>query len=333
MRRTLRFATLAMTFAMASGGAPTFAAQVLTPVRANVDISSTPVTLPAGAVLSFQVEYQVDALQTKDEAGLGLRVEYDSNLFEVINPATAVSSLVTRCLIARPSDQPAGDTARQVVFIWADTALYSVPAVGWPGTASPTGTPSVHGCLNPAGVAKGTAAITNFPVALFRIDFRSKPSFSSGTSAISLITAGNVSHAAWGNVDSKKTIVVNGMAALVASLDVDASVTSTKYDALTDGLLVLRYLFGLTGSPLINGALGGTATRSEPSEVKAYLDDNRVLLDVDGDGTADALTDGLLVIRYLLGLRGAALITSVVSPLASRKSAQELEAYLQSIMP
>src|SRR5206468_2260567 len=34
-------------------------------------------------------------------------------------------------------------------------------------------------------------------------------------------------------------------------------------DALTDGLVVLRYLFGLTGAPFMSNALGGTATRAD----------------------------------------------------------------------
>ena len=56
------------------------------------------------------------------------------------------------------------------------------------------------------------------------------------------------------------------------SLDVDGSLTATKYDALTDGLLTPRYLFGLTGTSLTAGALGGTATRTDPAVIKAYLD-------------------------------------------------------------
>ena len=55
-------------------------------------------------------------------------------------------------------------------------------------------------------------------------------------------------------------------------------------------------------------------------------------LDIDGNGTADALTDGLLVIRYLFGLRGASLIAGVVGPLATRTMA-EIEAYTQSLLP
>ena len=37
------------------------------------------------------------------------------------------------------------------------------------------------------------------------------------------------------------------------TLDIDRSITQTKYDALTDGVLVVRYLFGLTGDALVSG--------------------------------------------------------------------------------
>ena len=36
-------------------------------------------------------------------------------------------------------------------------------------------------------------------------------------------------------------------------------------------------------------------------------------LDIDGNATVDALTDGVLVVRYLFGLRGAALIANAVA--------------------
>jgi hypothetical protein len=116
-------------------------------------------------------------------------------------------------------------------------------------------------------------------------------------------------------------------------LDIDASSTATKYDALTDGLLIIRYLFGLTGTSLTTGAVGATATRTDPVAIKAYLDSIRPALDIDGNGTADALTDGLLVIRYLFGLRGDALIAGAVEPLATRKTASDIAAYLQTLVP
>ena len=51
------------------------------------------------------------------------------------------------------------------------------------------------------------------------------------------------------------------------------------------------------------------------------------VLDVDGNGQVDALTDGVLTLRYLLGLRGAALVAGATGGCASRDTAA-IEAYL-----
>ena len=117
------------------------------------------------------------------------------------------------------------------------------------------------------------------------------------------------------------------------TLDVDLSITASKYDALTDGLMVLRYLVGLSGSSLTSGALGGTATRTDPVAVKAYLDGIRTALDIDDNGASEPLTDGLLILRYLFGLRGSALIADAVDPLGKRTTAEAIETYIQSLMP
>ena len=57
------------------------------------------------------------------------------------------------------------------------------------------------------------------------------------------------------------------------------------------------------------------------------------VLDIDGNGAVDALTDGLLVLRYLFGLTGNSLIAGVVAEDATRTTAEEIEAYLASLMP
>jgi hypothetical protein len=44
-----------------------------------------------------------------------------------------------------------------------------------------------------------------------------------------------------------------------------------EYDALTDGLVTLRYLFGLEGDTLINGVVAGDATRVSAEEIEAHL--------------------------------------------------------------
>ena len=117
------------------------------------------------------------------------------------------------------------------------------------------------------------------------------------------------------------------------SIDVDLSAPDSKYDALTDGLLLLRYMFGLSGAALTSGALGDSATRSEPVAVKNHLDTIRSSLDIDGNGTVDAFTDGLLVLRYMVGLRGDPLISGALGPGATNNTASAIETYIQSLMP
>ena len=54
---------------------------------------------------------------------------------------------------------------------------------------------------------------------------------------------------------------------------------------------------------------------------------------IDGNGRADALTDGLIILRYLFGLRGDVLINGVVAPDASITSADGVGAKVESLMP
>ena len=116
------------------------------------------------------------------------------------------------------------------------------------------------------------------------------------------------------------------------TLNIDAS-TTPKYDALTDGLIAIRYMLGRTGPELTDNALGSTATRTDPVAIKAYFDGMNLQLDIDGDGTVDAMSDGLLILRYLFGLRGDALISGAFTVGAPRNTAALIEAYLQTLVP
>ncbi|HQR12188.1 MAG TPA: hypothetical protein PLW68_12765, partial [Casimicrobiaceae bacterium] len=111
------------------------------------------------------------------------------------------------------------------------------------------------------------------------------------------------------------------------TLDIDATNTC---DALTDGLLVIRHLFGLTGSSLTNGAVAPVPGRNDV-EIANYLRDINPALDVDGDGRADALTDGLLIYRYLSGVRGPGLIAGAVGADATRKLSGDIEPWIASL--
>jgi len=114
------------------------------------------------------------------------------------------------------------------------------------------------------------------------------------------------------------------------SLDIDGN---ENYDALTDGLLLLRGMFGLDGSALVTGTIASDATYTESVDIESRIATLGDLADIDGNGEIDALTDGLLTLRYLFGLEGDTLIAGVVASDATRKTAPDIEAHLQTLMP
>jgi hypothetical protein len=54
-------------------------------------------------------------------------------------------------------------------------------------------------------------------------------------------------------------------------------------------------------------------------------------LDIDGDGTNTAVTDGVLAIRWLFGFRGSTLIDDAIGTACTRCDAPSIEAYLAEI--
>ena len=92
---------------------------------------------------------------------------------------------------------------------------------------------------------------------------------------------------------------------------------SGEIGALTDGLLIVRYLFGFSGSVLVENALSNEA-RMSADEIERFLLQARPMLDIDGDASPGALTDGLLIIRFLFGFRGQTLFENAVSEGATR---------------
>jgi len=114
------------------------------------------------------------------------------------------------------------------------------------------------------------------------------------------------------------------------SLDIDGN---GQYDALTDGLLLLRGMFGLDGSALITGTIASDAAFTESVDIESRIATLGDLADIDGNGQIDALTDGLLTLRYLFGLEGDTLIAGVVASDATRTTAVDIEAHLKTLMP
>ena len=115
-------------------------------------------------------------------------------------------------------------------------------------------------------------------------------------------------------------------------------------DALTDGLLLLRSLFGLSGDGITNGAMADDAARTA-EEVQEYLEWVKAhpeselfrAFDLDNSGNLDALTDGLILLRSGFGLKvDAAVEGAITSPeneegvAVPTATAQEIAANLEN---
>jgi hypothetical protein len=135
----------------------------------------------------------------------------------------------------------------------------------------------------------------------------------------------NVSDAAGNSaIPVLRRVMVGGI------IDIDGN---GQYDALTDGLLLLRSMFGIDGNALVSGTIASNASITSSQDILIEIDRLGMLLDVDGNGQIDALTDGLLILRYLFGLEGDTLIAGVVAQDATRATSVEIQAHLAGLTP
>ena len=135
------------------------------------------------------------------------------------------------------------------------------------------------------------------------------------------------------------TVQINGAATVSATfalsaignriLDIDAS---AAYLPESDGILILRYILGMRGTALTGGVVGAGAGRTSDPQMSTYLLDILPLLDVDGNGKVDALTDGVMIMRKLLGQTGAAITANALGTGATRNTS-DIEAYIQTLKP
>jgi len=197
-----------------------------------------------------------------------------------------------------------------------------------------TTTPTFSGF--PSGVTSGTYTQT--------FDMQASGSYNAAfitanggttSSAFAALLAGMAAGKAYFNIHSSTFGggEIRGFLERVPTLDVDNSFTATRYHALTDGLLLIRYMQGLSGPALTAGLSVSGAGRSDATSIKAYMDAYRMSFDIDNNTNVDAATDGILIVRYLLGLRGNALIQGAVAPGAPRSTAVDIEAYLSELTP
>ena len=113
------------------------------------------------------------------------------------------------------------------------------------------------------------------------------------------------------------------------ALDIDGN---GETDALTDGLLTLRHMFGLRGDTLVAGVVASDAKYFMPDDIEERINNLGDRLDIDGNGEVDALTDGLLILRYLFGILGEELTSGVVSSDAQRSQSNQINSYISDLI-
>lgn len=291
-----------------------FAVQTVTPYTlASGGTAITAATVAAGTTLTFFGRYEIDAGSTGNEAGLGLKLKYDKTRFSNV----VVDQVYTKCMIASPDQQETVPATSQVVFGWIDTSVRrtsTVPngVVGWPATADPAAPGATDGCLNPGGIVT-TQTGTAPPLALFRVQMTTVPGFTSGTTNVDLQSDGNYSYAGTTPGFTNKQVVITASAAPACNLDVDGSTTR---QALVDGVLIVRNMLGVSGAAYTSGiTFPGGATRTTETAIKNFILTNNY--DIDGSGTQQALVDGVILVRLMLGVPDGSLLGGVTLPPAA----------------
>ncbi|MDC0173000.1 S8 family serine peptidase [Gammaproteobacteria bacterium] len=228
--------------------------------------------------------------------GLGIRVHYNSRLIDTF----ALKNLLLVDLIAAES-------------------------VAMPDSSDYDNDPSTDSYLTIAWAAQsGSSWPGAVPIKLFDIDFTFSDQVTSFDKVHIRVSASST-HPGYGfsSPPLKSTVSVD-------SLDIDGNGDA---DALSDGLLILRSMFGLTDGPLIQSAVSIDALYTSAADIESRINGLGLLLDVDGNDSLDPLTDGLLILRYLFGIRGTTLIDSVIAPDATRTTSEAIEEYLEKMAP
>ena len=200
---------------------------------------------------------------------------------------------------------------------------------GYNGVISPSFSNPLANRSAWSGLSGGTAAapsyidtVINLPAAaagqMVRLKWR--------VATDSSVSATGLAGARIDNVTLKSLSLV---CAIPRALDVDLN---GGYAGATDAVIMLRYLFGYRGDAMVANALCGGATRTTAAAMLTHLDTIRPLLDIDSNGSVDAMTDGLMILRFMLGLPQAAVVAGAVGPAATR-DATAIMNYLVAITP
>ncbi|MCP4108842.1 MAG: hypothetical protein GY749_25410 [Desulfobacteraceae bacterium] len=117
----------------------------------------------------------------------------------------------------------------------------------------------------------------------------------------------------------------------IAPLDADGN---GSVNAASDGMLILRYMFGARGTGLTDEAVDSDCSICDAADIVNYINYNiqEMIYDIDGNGSVDLGSDGVLIYRYMFGARGTGLTDEAVDlDNCTRCDANKIEAYINSL--
>ena len=192
-------------------------------------------------------------------------------------------------------------------------------------TSTPTSSPTVTATWTHTSTPTATATRTATPTVTATPTRSSTPTWTSTPSATPTRTPTPTQ-------TSTPTITPTATVTTTPSLPVADADGDGDFESLSDAVLVMRWGFGFTGQSLIESAVDPGCTYCTWQQVVDHLQEIGPLLDVDGDGETESLTDGLILLRWGFGFGGTPLIQGAVDPTdCVRCSAPEIEAYLDGI--
>ena len=268
----------------------------------NVLVQSVSVINQPTGLLGENVVFDIAYSASDDDnqlSGLGVRVHFDSTILTL----NSINDVLLQDIIVN-GEGPVSDaedfdnnsqTDSYITFGWA--SLFN----NWPNTALPS--------------------------SLAQITFGVSSSVDLEAVTTSVVSFSGITTAAGYQFDSQSYALE--LSQTDSSWDFDGNGNA---DALTDGLIMMRYSFGLRGDSMADNAMASD-TQMSVSQVEERLTGAMKIADIDDDGNVDALTDGLLLLRHLFAMDDESFTHGAVGHSASRKTKHALKHHLNKYMP
>jgi hypothetical protein len=118
-----------------------------------------------------------------------------------------------------------------------------------------------------------------------------------------------------------------------APLDVDGD---GVVSLLSDGLMIARKMLGYQGDNITSGlAIGSSCARCSAAAIEPYIEElaGKGVTDVDNNGKSELLSDGLIILRKIIGYTGTNLTSGLSIPgSCSRCGTDEIEGFLDQML-